>query len=372
MSDDRASTPGTALAVSGGGFRATLFHVGSLWRLNELGLLGKLKVITSVSGGSITAGYLGYRWKALQFDACGHATNLTAVVVDPLREFCSGNYDIWASVAGALPFVSGGDVMARRYRKRLFGDATLQDLPDETQAPRFIIYAASLQTGVSVRFSKGFLRDYTVGMIANPTVSLAEAVAASSAFPPMLSPVNIDTRDAKWSREEGNVHFGNPKLMRKMALTDGGVYDNMGLEAIWDRYETVLISDAGAPFGFEESPSSNWFKLARRVIDITAEQSRALRKRWMLQELRAGRRKGAYWGIATHIDKYNLGNALTRDNDRTGALAAMRTRLNRFSEAEQCQLINWGYALADAALRKHVLRADPGPGQWPYPVHCLN
>lgn len=371
MNGTSAPTPGTALAVSGGGFRATLFHLGSLWRLNELGLLAKLKVITSVSGGSIASGYLGYRWKALQFDTAGKATNFTTMVVDPLREFCSGNYDIWASLAGALPFVSGGDIVASRYRKKLFGDATLQDLPDEGQAPRFIIYATSLQTGVSVRFSKTFLRDYKVGKIANPTVSLAEAVAASSAFPPMLSPVNIDTRRAQWIQEEGNVHFGNPKLMKTMALTDGGVYDNMGLEAIWDRYETVLISDAGAPFDLEPSPSSIWLKLAMRVIDIAGEQSRALRKRWMVQEFIAGRRKGSYWGIGTRINNYELGDALTRDNTRTACLAGVRTRLNKFSEAEQCQLINWGYALADAALRKHVLPGGPGPGKWPYPEHAL-
>src|SRR5208282_640505 len=51
--------PGTALCLSGGGYRAMLFHLGSLWRLNEAGLLRKLNRISSVSGGSITAGMLG-------------------------------------------------------------------------------------------------------------------------------------------------------------------------------------------------------------------------------------------------------------------------------------------------------------------------
>lgn len=43
------------LALSGGGYRAMLFHVGALWRLNELGELGRLTHISSVSGGSIAA-----------------------------------------------------------------------------------------------------------------------------------------------------------------------------------------------------------------------------------------------------------------------------------------------------------------------------
>jgi len=366
---NNAPTPGTALAMSGGGFRATLFHLGSLWRLNEFGLLPKLKVITSVSGGSITAGYLGLRWKTLQFDK-DIANNFVSEIVQPLRTFCSGTYDILASVFGILPGISGGDVVACRYRKKLFGDATLQDLPDETAAPRFIIYATSLQTGASVRFSKTFLRDYKVGMIANPTVSLANAVAASSAFPPMLSPVHIDTRRYEWVQEKGNVFFGNARLRKRLALTDGGVYDNMGLEAIQDRYETVLVSDAGAPLELDQNPSSMWLNLTLRVIDLTSEQARALRKRWLIQDFRNNKRQGTYWGIGTHIDDYQLSNAMTKDNEITASLSAIRTRLNRFTDEEQCRLINWGYALTDAALRKHV-HANAPPGKWPYPDYAL-
>ena len=60
-------SPGMALCLSGGGYRAMLFHLGTLWRLNELGLLKGLKRISSVSGGSITARMLGLAWKNLTF-----------------------------------------------------------------------------------------------------------------------------------------------------------------------------------------------------------------------------------------------------------------------------------------------------------------
>ena len=53
------SEDGVALSLSGGGYRAMVFHVGALYRLNEIGLLGKLARVSSVSGGSITAGLLG-------------------------------------------------------------------------------------------------------------------------------------------------------------------------------------------------------------------------------------------------------------------------------------------------------------------------
>ena len=62
-----ASAPRTGLALSGGGFRATLFHLGALWRLNEIALLSGLTAISAVSGGSLIAGLLGTRWEKLIF-----------------------------------------------------------------------------------------------------------------------------------------------------------------------------------------------------------------------------------------------------------------------------------------------------------------
>ena len=70
------------LALSGGGFRAALFHIGSLWRLNEMGWLKKIAEITSVSGGSITAAYLGLKWKYLNFDSNGQALDFTEQIAN--------------------------------------------------------------------------------------------------------------------------------------------------------------------------------------------------------------------------------------------------------------------------------------------------
>ena len=73
-----------ALALSGGGFRATLYHLGAVMRLNELGVLSQLERVSSVSGGSITAGMLGAAWGRLTFVG-GVATNLEAEVGKPLK-----------------------------------------------------------------------------------------------------------------------------------------------------------------------------------------------------------------------------------------------------------------------------------------------
>src|SRR5216684_1785953 len=87
---------GVALCLSGGGYRAMLFHAGALWRLNELGYLPRLDRVSSVSGGSITAGVLASRWNQLTFDQNGVATNYKDLVVAPLRGLAGKTIDVWS------------------------------------------------------------------------------------------------------------------------------------------------------------------------------------------------------------------------------------------------------------------------------------
>lgn len=378
-------TNGVGLALSGGGYRATLFHIGSLWRLNEIGYLKKLSEVTSVSGGSITAGWLGLQWNDLKFDKNGVADNFVEDVVNPLREFCSHGIEGEAFLFG----------LDNPYRRKLFHKATLQDLPSDEEGPRFTIYATSLQTGVSVRLARPYLADYNLGYVQDPGssdkdpgssvkgpgISLAKAVAASSAFPPVMWPVILKFKPAHWKDwkpQKGEVPKeipGKEKMRRRMALTDGGVYDNLGLERIWDRYKTVLISDAGAPFSTTTGTCCRgWNRLGvtLRVINTVTEQTRRLRKRWAVADFAAKKTKGTYWGIATDIGDYDLEEhglppPLLKDDEDTEALAHIRTRLNSFSQKEQEELINWGYALADAAMRRWVLDKKAKPGQLPYP-----
>ena len=80
-----------ALCLSGGGFRATLFHLGSARRLNEFGMLSQLKVIASVSGGSILNGVLATRWPRLLIDDAGVILNFESEIAQPVRAFCSAD-----------------------------------------------------------------------------------------------------------------------------------------------------------------------------------------------------------------------------------------------------------------------------------------
>jgi NTE family protein len=353
--------PGVALCLSGGGYRAMIFHVGVLWRLYEAGLLKKIQRISSVSGGSITSAVLGLKWNELSFVQGNIEKDFLPMVVEPLRRLARKTIDADAVIFGALLPGRISDRIANAYDDDLFHGATLQALPDE---PRFVINATNVQSGVLWRFMKPYMRDYRVGEVKQPTVLLAQAVAASSAFPPALSPFELHLTSAHFEPNSGHDLQREPFTSR-VILTDGGVYDNLGLETAWKRYETILVSDAGGKTQAEEEPKSDWARHSYRVLNLIDNQVRALRKRQTIDSFKSGARKGAYWGIRTNIADYQLPDALDCPFERTLALAETPTRLKRIDDRLQEQLINWGYAVCDAALRKHV-DANLPKGQFPY------
>jgi NTE family protein len=166
---------------------------------------------------------------------------------------------------------------------------------------------------------------------------------------------------------EGRGELGRAPFTTSPVLTDGGVYDNLGLETAWKRYETVLVSDGGGQMQPEEKVHSDWARHSLRVNALIDNQVRNLRKRQVIGAFKAGERTGAYWGIRTDIDDYELASALSCPSAQTRALAATKTRLERMPDALQERLINWGYGVCDAAMRKHVDAALPAPQGFPYP-----
>jgi NTE family protein len=107
-------------------------------------------------------------------------------------------------------------------------------------------------------------------------------------------------------------------------------------------------------------------------MDVADNQARSLRKRLLIDSYtrpsdEPGHRFGAYWGIRTDIANYGLADALPCPSEQTTVLAATATRLARLDRLRQERLINWGYAVCDAALRRHVDPRLPAPSGFPYP-----
>ncbi len=351
---------GIALCLSGGGFRAALFHFGALRRLNELGILARLDTITSVSGGSITTAHLATR---VAWPIKDRIRDFEREVAQPLRAFTSRNLRTPAILRRFLPWnwlrsSTGVEALASLYRSRLTA-LTLSKLPER---PRFVLCATDMAFGVNWIFERTRLGDYQAGYadVMRHDWPLARTVAASSCFPPVFNPLPIRLPPA--DLREGKYPAGRERdaLIRGLRLTDGGVYDNMGLEPVWKDHAVVLVSDAGALFKVE--PDRNLFRRIRRYAGIAENQAWAIRKRWLISNLTTDVIDGTYWGIGSATTSYDkdatvgYSKPLARE-----VIARVRTDMDAFSQAEGAILENHGYILADAAIKRHVSALLPAP-----------
>ena len=343
---------GTALCLSGGGYRAMVFHAGVLQRLDEAGVLSRLDFVSSVSGGSITAGILARAWKQLRFED-GRATNLDELVVDRVREMARRDLDVGSVLGGLLrPRRTISEQVAAAYARHLFGDATLQDLPDE---PRFVFCATNLQTASLLRFSKKYVADYQLGLARRLPLELAAVVGASSAFPPYLSPVTLRIPADAWDPEYPKKL---PEGVRDpLVLSDGGVYDNLGLEPVIKRCSEVLVSDGGGHVGHPPTIHRDWARHLRRVTGVVDHQVRNLRKRMLVAGYAQKDFTGAYWSIRSDPARYPVPDPVPFPAERARQLAAIPTRLAKLEQDDVEDLIRWGTAICDTALRSWV--TDP-------------
>lgn len=363
-SDDGNLRDGVALCLSGGGYRAMLFHLGGIIRLNEMGHLGSLDRVSSVSGGSITAATLALAWSQLDFENGPVAGNLDELVVQPIRSMATHTIDKNSILGGLLrPGRTIGENIARAYDEHLFDGKTLEDLPADGHGPRFVINATNVQTGKLFRFSRPYQGDYTVGLWRKPTTRVADAVTASSAFPPVLSPHTI-TPSGTFDNATAGAN-SDAEFRKKFWLSDGGVYDNLGLETAWKQFRTILVSDGGGRLGADRSPKRNWVQHGIRVSEIVDGQVRALRKRQLIDGYQRTVRTGTYWGIRSGIADYQLDDPFGLPQASIDRASSVPTRLAHLDEETQRDLINWGYVIADTALRKWVYQTEAKPQSLP-------
>lgn len=364
------------LCLSGGGYRAALFHLGALRRLNEVGLLSKAHTVSSVSGGSIVNGQLAKVWTQLQPDDHGVFVNFAEQVEQPVRVFCGRNIRNYPLVWGRLNplnwwrFLWKGDsatnLLADQYVRYLVGDLTLQHLTNVQNqgGPNFIFCASSLQTGTGFKFDAESIGDWVVGYTPGRRLPLAVAIAASSAFPLAFPPLVLHLSPEERFRH-GHLNNHDGKAFRQdLFLTDGGVYDNFGLEPVWKRHEVIFCSDGGMPF--HQNPRPSRWLLGRLVRSqaVVGNQALAVRKRWLMSSYINKVYQGCYWGLGTDIAKYHVDVHGYRD-ETLDLIRKVRTDLDSFSEGEQLVLMNHGWALAKAALLRHYDNAPNVPGTPP-------
>lgn len=345
--------PGLAVCLSGGGYRAMLYHVGALRRLNEFGLLSVVSRFSSVSGGSITAAVLSRCWQDLGFGQDGVAQGFESVE-RILFDLAGKTIDWQSGILGALPGTTGARQLASRYRRLLFGGATLQDLPEQ---PRFVFNTTNMSTGNLLRWSRPYAADHDLGRIELPRLGLAEVVAASSAFPPFLSPLRIAPPGTVLDHSTGLPADDAPSWLW---MTDGGVYDNLGMQTV-QSFHTVLASDGGAPLSYANRVGRNWGSQSLRTAGLVYAQVARLRRGQFVDQLTKKERLGALWTIGTRMAAYPAPGTLPCPVAATRELAELPTRLANMPVEIRKRLINWGYASADAAIRTYVEPSLPAP-----------
>src|SRR5215510_1901405 len=174
-----------ALCLSGGGFRAALFHLGAVRRLYELGILQQVKTIASVSGGSLLAAHLARHWEQLAGPTLD-SDKWNRTIVEPFRDVTSTHWNIWPNIKSLVNGSAGVlEVAARVERSVTFGER-LHELP-APPAPQFKFCATDLVSGRQRIFDRDTPENYRV----------ATAVAASSCVPILLGPYTPPTPERR-------------------------------------------------------------------------------------------------------------------------------------------------------------------------------
>jgi len=170
----------------------------------------------------------------------------------------------------------------------------LQDLPP---FPYWEINCTTFETGKRFRFRRDYMGDYSIGYVQNPTLPIADMIAASAAFPVLIGPYQLKTHGLRFTKDKRGKLAEMPTKDR-YTLWDGGVYDNLGLEALHkigkgldDEIDFIIVSNASAGIGIQQRgrPSAN----LRRLLEITMSQVDTLRIRDFTSAI-VNCRKGLY------------------------------------------------------------------------------
>jgi NTE family protein len=297
--------PAVAVALSGGGFRATLTGLGVLRFLADAGLLAQVRYVSSVSGGSIANGLLACQYEELDRREFAPAA-FDDLVVKPFVQRISSRslsrtlaLNAWRAIGRR----TRTDLLAQFFDQWFFGKRKLEDL---STSCRFIFNAANVTTGVRFGFERDVVGDWVMGRVATAgtDIRVAEAAAASAAVPGAFAPLMLRGLDFPCANG------------RTAKLLDGGAYDNSGLEPVDDLPRALLVAvNAGGLFRTGAYGGLPLVRDLQRANSLLYRQSTGLRRREMVDRFHAweeardaGRpspewgRQGVLFGLATTFE----------------------------------------------------------------------
>lgn len=374
-----------AMALSGGGTRAAVFHLGVLKRLANGGLLEGVCSLSTVSGGSIAAAlsfcHNDHRWPT--------SPQYLERVFPDLQKLLT-SVDLFSAFAVLAAPGQWRYVLSNRARlianllERRWGIVgNLKSLPSE---PLWFINSTCVETGKNWRFTRGYMGDWKFGHHYAPPFSIAEAVAASAAVPYAIGTLKLRMPKDKWYEIDPATDQPRRPIARPfetVTLWDGGAYENLGLEPLYkeDRgmigCEHVLVSDASAPLVMGRGASP--FAILKgklsspRLFDIAADQIRSLRSRWFVQALRTKAASGAIIRLGNSVRDIDIKSGFTRDPadydrfqlDAESALALnYPTDLLRMTLEQFIRIARQGFEVTDAVLCHYCPQIAPKSITW--------
>ena len=353
-----------ALALSGGGVRATVFHCGVLQRLALDGLLERTTFVSTVSGGSLVTGLIlcrnGHRWPTSDEFL---ATVLPQVAKCLTTATLQWSYT-WRSVVLPWRLAQGrAHILAKRLEAQWGIAGSLQSLPLE---PRWFINTTCYETGKNWRFSQPRMGDYLTHYVVEPDVPISDAIAASAAVPGLIGPLVIRSSRYRWNRYEGSELVPASTPLERYELWDGGVYDNLGVEPLFksgggfrEGFDLLLVSDASSPLGIDPRTLKRMIKPGHRtlrLVDIATDQVRGLRSRAVVAEFRRKRDAGAYFRMGNTVERIYTAAGLSAppgdylSGEDVEREATFPTTLRRLTPSEFTRLCRHGFEVADATL----------------------
>lgn len=369
--------PALAVALSGGGFRATLAGLGVLRLLADAGLLGSVRYLSSVSGGSIASALFAVRYaelRARRFSGQAFDDLVVRPFVEQVTRRSFAHALIWR-IASQLAITRRTRVFADLLDEWFCHGRALEGLEPDC---RWIFNAANVATGVRFGFERDRLGDYVLGHVATrgTGLRLAEAVAASCAFPAAFAPLTLD--GLRFPCERG----------RPPRLLDGGAYDNLGLEALdgdlrrrgteLAHEPCLVVLNAGGLFRTGRYARIPLVGDVLRTTSLLYRQTTALRTRTMVERFKlwesaaeggqpppAYARRGVLFGLAARapeIDaRWLVDHPRPSDAERV-RLALISTSLDRMDRTGEClPLIERGWWLTGATLATHQAELLPPP-----------
>lgn len=339
-----------SLALSGGGVRAMAFHMGVLRYMAERNWLGRVVRISSVSGGSLVTGLVfsvnGAQWPASQTEFEKVFERVRVLMCSTDLRWAAFKHLRWPGNWRFL--LSRANLVERAIRSDWNVNEYLDQLP---QTPVWSINGTAAEDGKRFRFKLDGMGDYSLGY-AQVRVRLSTALAVSAAFPGGIGPLTIKTGKYTWMKRPWGAPKSQDKPVqvpyKKLHLYDGGVYDNLGLESLFDASKTasknpgdaIIVSDAGAPLqhGFSLW-ALNPFRF-KRISDIMSDQIRSLRVRPFVEHVKKAK-AGAY----LQMDNLLVPRASSLDAELT---CSFPTDLCRLTPAQFDAMARHGYAVASA------------------------